>query len=104
MLHLLFTTSCRSGLRPFVALAPQRVSSPVREQRDGGCWTCRPQLFAVWAAAQGAPVGGIQHFGQHLHQLSSRWNSNAALLQAGPKDFVVGIVTTLLLRCSGEAV
>lgn len=33
---------------------------------------------------------GIQHFGQHLDQLSPHWNSNTALSQTGPKDFAVG--------------
>lgn len=45
---------------------------------------------------------GIQHFGQHLDQLSPRWNSNAVLLQTGLKDFVVGNMTTFIPRCGGE--
>lgn len=44
---------------------------------------------------------GIQHFGQHLDQLSARWNSNAVLLQTGLKAFVVGNMTTFLPRCRG---
>lgn len=47
---------------------------------------------------------GIQHFGQHLDQLSTRWNSNTVLLQTGLKDFVVRNMTTFLPRCRGEAV
>ena len=47
---------------------------------------------------------GIQHFGQHLDQLSPCWNSNTVLLQTGLKDSVVGNMTTFLPRCRGEAV
>lgn len=47
---------------------------------------------------------GIQHFGQHLDQLSPRWNSNTVLSQTGLKDFAVGNMTTFLPRCRREAV
>lgn len=53
------------------------------------------QLCAVWAAAAArCSCRRIQHFGQHLYQLSSLWTCRAALSQAGTEDFAVGNVTT----------
>lgn len=93
---------CRLGtillLHPTVSplLLASSVSEAVRPA-DPSC------LHSVGSSTR-CSCRGIQHFGQHLDQLSPHWNSSIALSQAGPKDFAVGNVTTFLPRCRREAV
>lgn len=80
----------------FITVSPHLSASSLREDLQ------TPAVCRVGSSTR-CSCRGIQHFGQHLDQLSPHWNSNTALLQTGPKDFAVGNVTAFLPRCRREA-